>query len=142
MLLSVKTLTTEQLDNSNDFLTQHKSSKIWMSHVVPVVHLRRGMPQEEHKSDWPHNYSICSTILFGFFFNCGYFICLFNWCYIRDILQRLDAIGSTCNPEWFTWLLAGLQSYFNIMFFNWVVCVRVLWFSFLVPTSKWNKAKK
>lgn len=50
MLLSVKILTTEQLDNSNDFLIAHNSSKIPISHAVPVAYLRKGMPQEEHKS--------------------------------------------------------------------------------------------
>lgn len=81
MLLSVRTLTTEQLDSLNDFLTGHNSPNILILHAVPVVHLRRGMPQEDHKSNWSHNASICSNILlFGFIFcNCDYFNCLFNW---------------------------------------------------------------
>lgn len=58
MLLSVKTLTTEQLDNMNDFLIGHNSPNILISHVVSIVHLRRDMPQENHKSNWSHNYSI------------------------------------------------------------------------------------
>lgn len=80
MLLSVKTLTTEQLDNSNDFLIGHNSPNSLILPAVSVVHLRKGMPQEEHKSDRLHNFSTCSNILlFEFFFgNCGSFNCPFN----------------------------------------------------------------
>ena len=80
MLLSVRTLTTEQLDSLNYFLTCHNSPNILILHAVTVVHLRRGMPQEDHKSNWSHNASICSNILlFGSIFcNCDYFNCPFN----------------------------------------------------------------
>ena len=80
MLLSVRTLTTEQLNSLNDFLSGHNSLNILILHTAPVVHLRRGMSQEDHKSNWSYNASICSNILlFGFIFcNCGYFNCPFN----------------------------------------------------------------
>lgn len=77
----MKTLTIEQLDNSNNFVIGHNSPDILISQAVPVVLPRRGTQQGELKSDWSHNYFLFSTILlFGyiFFSNCDHFNCPFN----------------------------------------------------------------
>lgn len=80
MLLSVKTLTTEQLDNSNDFIIGHNSPDILISQAVPVVLPRRGTQQGELKSNWLT--IILSAQLFYyldiFFCYCGHFNCPFN----------------------------------------------------------------
>lgn len=110
ILLSARTLTTEQLDNLSDFLIGHNSPSILISHAVPVVHLRSGMPQKEHKIDWPHNSSICSNILLFVLL----FVCLFvivailtvlSTDAIRDILQHLRCYWQDL------WILSNLGSF-------------------------------
>lgn len=110
MLLSARTLTTEQLDNLSDFLIGHNSPSILISHAVPVVHLKSGMPQKEHKTDWPHNSSICSNILLFVLL----FVCLFvivailtvlSTDAIRDILQHLRCCWQDL------WILSNLGSF-------------------------------
>lgn len=99
MLLSVKILTTEQLDNSNDFLIAHNSSKIPILHAVPVVYLRKGMPQEEHKSGLTTTLSTEIVYLGVFFLAIISILNILSSGSIRDILQHL------CGRAYGSWVI-------------------------------------